>query len=348
MWSSRSTNASDRYVSGLTRLPTKLSLKDARKVRELRSEKSVQELSDQFNVTVDTIRLVLDEIIWKDRKYELVHQVANPHGFVYCCDCRDLMTAMLESDIRYRLCFADPPFGIGVDYDGEFDDTMTSEEYLDFTRSWVSRIPELLLDGGRLYAHVPDQCVYAVLSAAKEAGMILNEWIVYHYRFGQCQKSRYITSKCHGLVFTNNSEKLVWRSDDIRVASDRAAIYNDPRTQSTETPGLRVPFDVWGANVSTFSEGELLEGDGAFWGRVPGNSKERRSLHENQLPEVYLQRIIKGYTRPNDWVFDPFGGSGTTIVVARALGRNCVTSEQSDTYAQSIAERVVAGAVRQV
>jgi site-specific DNA-methyltransferase (adenine-specific) len=279
--------------------------------------------------------------------YELIHQEQDPAGFVYRADCRDLMEVMDDhNQVKFNLVFADPPFGIGVQYDGDYDDSMTEYEYEVFTQGWIGFVPDILADGGRLYVHVPDHCVFAVLKAAQEFNLVRSEWIIWHYRFGQNQKTRYTNSKCHGLVFTNNPDKLIWCPEDIRVASDRASIYNDKRSLSTETPGKRVPFDVWGANVSTFSEGELLEGDGDYWGRVPGNSKERRPLHENQLPEVYLQRIIKGYTRPNDWVFDPFGGSGTTIVVARALGRNCVTSEQAEAYAQSIAERVVTGAVR--
>jgi site-specific DNA-methyltransferase (adenine-specific) len=240
-----------------------------------------------------------------------------------------------HNQIKYRLVFADPPFGIGVNYDGEYNDNMTEYEYEVFTHSWMRLIPELLLEGGRLYVHVPDQCVFAVLKAARELDLIRDEWIIWHYRFGQHQKGRYINGKCHGLVFTDRPEKLLWFPEDVLVDSDRASKYNDPRTEGTENPGKRVPLDVWG-----------IPSDGPFWGRVNGNSKERRKEHENQLPEVYLKRILLGYTSPDDWVLDPFGGSGTTVVVARSLGRPCVTIEQSARYAESIAERVMLGAVR--
>jgi DNA modification methylase len=73
---------------------------------------------------------------------------------------------------------------------------------------------------------------------------------------------------------------------------------------------MRVPGNVWG-----------IPSDGEYWGRVQGNSKERRQGHPNQLPEVYLERLIRAYTDENDIVVDPFVGSGTTPVVARALKR---------------------------
>ena len=51
-----------------------------------------------------------------------------------------------------------------------------------------------------------------------------------------------------------------------------------------------------------------------------GNNRERRRNHENQLPELYLARIIKAISNAGDLV-SPFAGSGTTGTVARALQR---------------------------
>lgn len=40
-----------------------------------------------------------------------------------------------------------------------------------------------------------------------------------------------------------------------------------------------------------------------------------------------LDRIISMSTNPDDIVFDPFGGSGTTYIVAELLGRRWLGSE---------------------
>jgi DNA modification methylase len=99
--------------------------------------------------------------------------------------------------------------------------------------------------------------------------------------------------------------------------------------------GKRLPGTVWG-----------VPSDGSNWGRVQGNNTERRAQHPNQLPEVYLERLIRAYTNPGDRILDPFGGSGTTAVVAKALGRRCDTIEISEGSCLSILERLKAGAVR--
>jgi DNA modification methylase len=63
--------------------------------------------------------------------------------------------------------------------------------------------------------------------------------------------------------------------------------------------------------------------------------------HPNQLPERYLERVIKAYTIVGDWVFDPFGGTGTTATVAAKLGRNAYTTELSQQYYNDIVIRLL-------
>lgn len=249
-------------------------------------------------------------------------------------DCSNAMLLWAKhNQFEFDLVFGDPPFGIGVEYDG-FKDEL---DYLDFSLRWMNPAANLLSPGGRLYVHVPDQCVYPVLKAASETMLVQDEWIIWHYRFGQHKDSGFINSKCHGLVFTRmgDKEKPIFNANDVLVDSDRASKYDDPRTQNKKggIAGKRVPLDVWGI-------------DEKYFGRVQGNSKERRSLHPNQLPEVYMERIIRAYTNKDSWVLDPFGGSGTTAVVARALDRRVITIEQSEKYCGSICERIEKGAVR--
>ncbi|AQW88676.1 DNA methyltransferase [Serratia phage BF] len=55
------------------------------------------------------------------------------------------------------------------------------------------------------------------------------------------------------------------------------------------------------------------------------------------IPNFY----IKLTTEPNDWVLDPFGGSGTTALSSIQLGRNCVLIEKSEQYYNLIIERLL-------
>ena len=62
--------------------------------------------------------------------------------------------------------------------------------------------------------------------------------------------------------------------------------------------------------------------------------------HFAVFPEALVKRIIKCSSPPNGVVLDPFAGSGTTLRVARKLGRKFIGIELNPEYAAMAEERV--------
>jgi site-specific DNA-methyltransferase (adenine-specific) len=62
--------------------------------------------------------------------------------------------------------------------------------------------------------------------------------------------------------------------------------------------------------------------------------------HPAPFPEMLPERLIKLYTVQGDVVLDPFGGSGTTMKVARDLKRNSVIYEVNAKYMELIKNNV--------
>ncbi len=62
--------------------------------------------------------------------------------------------------------------------------------------------------------------------------------------------------------------------------------------------------------------------------------------HPAPFPDTLPERIIKLYTLKGDTVLDPFGGSGTTMKVARHLERNSVIYEINPAYIEIIKDNV--------
>jgi site-specific DNA-methyltransferase (adenine-specific) len=58
------------------------------------------------------------------------------------------------------------------------------------------------------------------------------------------------------------------------------------------------------------------------------------------MPEQLLGRIIRTCSHPDDLVLDPFSGSGTTLAVAKKLGRRFLGFELSEQYAHFGRERL--------
>lgn len=263
---------------------------------------------------------------------------------VFIGDCRKILRELPE--LRRQevgLVFADPPFNWNRDYDrwkaGHPDgakadyetwhDGIPREDYIQFTREWIKACADGLRPGGSLWINIPDDTAAEIVVYVKnELKIPMANWCVWHYRFGQNRASGFINSKVHALHFVKPGGEQTWRPERVLEPSDRATTYFDPRTLSKKDgmpAGMRVPLDVW---------------YGQYWGRVQGNNKERRHGHDNQLPEAYLERVVLSSSDEGDLVLDPFLGSGTTAVVARAYGRHFIGTEFSKANAKSAFERL--------
>lgn len=108
---------------------------------------------------------------------------------------------------------------------------------------------------------------------------------------------------------------------------------------------LSAKFQVTIANVNAIRSGDAWK-DGPWpeptdsWNfpRVVGNSKQRRPHHPTQLNEGLVERAIKLTTTEGQHVLDPFGGTGTTLRVCKAIGRQCTLIEIDPFYCKKIAE----------
>ena len=73
---------------------------------------------------------------------------------------------------------------------------------------------------------------------------------------------------------------------------------------------------------------------------IPGKSDIAYGHHSAIMPEEIVYRCVRLFTYVNDVVLDPFAGSGTTLKVAKQLGRNYVGYEIMKKYADVIREKL--------
>jgi site-specific DNA-methyltransferase (adenine-specific) len=249
-------------------------------------------------------------------------------------DCIEGMSQIPQGSVD--LAFADPPFNIGYTYD-VYEDRLAADEYLNWTRKWGAALVGALKPTGTFWLAIGDDFAAELkLIFQRELGLFCRSWVIWYYTFGVNCKYKFSRSHTHLFHFVKDPKNFVFNLDAIRVPSARQLVYADSRADAKG----RLPDDTWILRpqdaVGSFSPEENVW----YFPRVCGTFKERAGWHGCQMPEQLLGRIIKACSNPGDTVLDPFGGSGTTLVVARKLDRRFIGFELSENYAKQIEERL--------
>ena len=74
---------------------------------------------------------------------------------------------------------------------------------------------------------------------------------------------------------------------------------------------------------------------------IPIIQNGENTKHSTTKPVALFETLIKASSRPGDIVFDPFLGSGTTLLAARRTGRVGIGCEMSKEYLPVIKERIM-------
>jgi DNA modification methylase len=269
---------------------------------------------------------------------------------IHKSDCVQGLASLPKESID--LAFADPPFNIGYDYD-VYDDRRESEEYIAWSRKWIEGVVRVLKPAGTFWLAIGDE--YAAdlkVLCTRELGLHCRSWVVWFYTFGVHCKQKFTRSHAHLFHFVKDPRKFTFNSLAVRVPSARELVYGDKRAD----PDGRMPDDTWMMTPILPPEVPTKDGfvlrpqdiperfpansDTWFFSRVAGTFGERRGWHGCQMPEQLLGRIIRACSHENDVVLDPFGGSGTTLAVAKKLNRRFVGFELSRDYVKKIKERL--------
>ena len=176
------------------------------------------------------------------------------------------------------------------------------------------------------------------LIAQRECGFTCRSWVIWYYTFGVNCTRMFSRSHTHLLYFVMDPKHFTFNAADpaVRVPSARQLVYNDRRAN----PKGRLPDNTWILRPQDVPDGFAEEHDTWYFSRVAGTFKERQGFHGCQMPEQLLGRIIRCSSNPAELVLDPFGGSGTTLAVAKKLDRRWIGFELSEDYAAKIKLRL--------
>jgi len=212
------------------------------------------------------------------------------------------------------LIIADPPYNLGKDY-GNNHDVQGFDEYLTFSRNWLSLAHQILKPTGTLYVFMGFRFIsylYDILD--RELQMFFNNWIVWHYTQGM-GKTRGFSPRHDDILMFTKSTEFKFNLDNVRIPQK---YFRDRNNMRGANPG-----DVW-----EFSHVHYCNGN--------------RQNHPTQKPEGLIERMILSSSDDGDLVVDPFSGSGTTLRVCQQLGRKAIGIELNPDYVTMTKERLEA------
>lgn len=243
---------------------------------------------------------------------------------VFQSDVNDFLASEAFAEIELDLTFLDPPFNQAKDY-ASHDDDMPEAEYWKWMKQVCGAVQAQTSEGGAIYFMQREKNSEHVLSCLREAGWTLQNLIIWKKLTSAVPMSRRYGKQYQIIAYaTKGGRARVFNR--LRIDPPLPANYKHKRAN-----GMYVT-DIWD-DIRELTAG-YFAGDEAL------RDADGLRFHKQQAPIALLLRIILSSTQKGDCVFDPFAGTGTTLVVAQQLGRRGLGVEIDPTNAACIRERL--------
>lgn len=231
----------------------------------------------------------------------------------------DATNASLFDEGLFNLIVTSPPYNVGLEYSSN-NDELDYPAYLEFTRRWLAACHKWTKPHGRLCANVPldknaggKQAVTSDFTRiAKDLGWQYHATIIWN-------EGNISRRTAWGSWLSASAPHVIAPVESIIVFSKGGW----KRPDRGETTINKVEFQEWTCGVWTFN----------------GESAKRIG-HPAPFPRELPRRCIRLFSYRGDRVFDPFAGSGTTLVEAVSQGRSAWGVELDPDYRKLALRRI--------
>ena len=256
-------------------------------------------------------------------------------------------------DGSVQLTVTSPPYNIGKSYERRVELESYLAPYREFARTLFAKTAEMGVVCWQVGNYVEDgvilplDCLFLPLFV--EAGFVPRNRIIWHFRHGQHAKRRFSGRHETILVFSKGAEHT-FNLDPVRVPPryPNKRHYKGPRKgERSGNPLGANPGDVWEADAAAWEEteaefglAEAFSGPGV-WDipNVKHNHPEKFD-HPCQFPIELAQRCVLAFSNPDDLVFDPFAGVGSSAIAALMHDRRFLGMELDRAYCEAAHGRI--------
>lgn len=248
-----------------------------------------------------------------------------PGCAIFNVDCLGAMRKIPPS--FFDLTVTSPPYNIGKAY----ENILPLPEYLDWCEQWINEVYRITESTGAFWLNLGYMAVDNVAKAIpipyllwQRIPFFLMQEVVWHYGAGvACRK--YLSPRNEKFLwYVKNSSNYTFNLDDIRDPNVKYP--NQKKGGKLKCNPLgKNPTDVWQFKKVTSGR---------------NRSSTERTAHPAQFPKEVIERIIKASSNEEEFVLDPFIGSGTTAEVSLSLKRNVIGFEKNKDFCQIATDRI--------
>jgi len=191
----------------------------------------------------------------------------------------------------------------------------------------------------------------------------------YGVKYDPKWREKYDNFKRHAVGKVSNDDRADWKNAYSLFPGNIAYVWHGGLHATTVAENLTAcgfalrAQIIWRKQHFVFSRGDYhwqhepcwyaVKGTGSWTGDrkqatiwdienlnpLGGNSKEKATGHGTQKPVECMRRPILNHANPGQAVYDPFMGSGTTIIAAESTGRIAYGLEIDPVYVDVIVKR---------
>jgi len=244
---------------------------------------------------------------------------------VYSGDAIDFLKSI--PDETFQLIITSPPYNIGKEYEKKVD----LKEYINQQTTIINECVRTLRTTGSICwqtgnfvdngSIIPlDIMIYPIF---EQLGLKLRNRIIWHFEHGLHSTKR-LSGRYETVLWFSKTDNYVFNLDPIRIPQKY------PNKKHFKGP-----------NIGKLSGNPLGKNPGDVW-NIPNvkNNHIEKLDHPCQFPVELIERFVLSLTNEGDWVFDPYLGTGTTIVAALRHQRKGAGSEIVQKYVDISIDRV--------
>lgn len=262
--------------------------------------------------------------------FQLKQEVSNEFKLsesivVYPGDCLELLKNIPDETLQ--LVVTSPPYNIGKEYEKR----LQLDVYIEQQAKVIKESVRALSPSGSICWQVGnyvDKCSIVPLDTVlfpifRELGLKMLNRIIWHFEHGLHCNNRF-SGRYETIIWFTKSDNYIFNLDPVRVPQ--------------KYPGKKY---FKGPKAGQYSSNPLGKNPGDLWiiPNVKSNHVEKTE-HPCQFPVELIERLVLSLTNEGDWVFDPFLGTGTSIIAAIRHNRKGVGAEILPKYVELANKRI--------